>query len=78
MLHLPQASDIIYDLVVVDSAINKVSEDKWWAKMYVKPKLCTYAEVKEHGEPNTFACGDLKKYNRSLITSYYAVFHLLR
>ena len=62
MLHLPQPSNILYELEAVE-----VSENKWWDDMISQPKLCTYAEVKTRGDPNTLACGNLNRYNRSLI-----------
>ena len=66
-LHLPLPSDFLYELKSVESAIKKVSEDQWWNEMLLKPKLDKFAEVKVRGELNTLACGNLKRYNRSLL-----------
>ena len=64
-LHLPPRSEFLYDLTSVESAIKKLSEDKWWDELSLKPKLDKYREFQVRGEPNTLACGDLKRYNHS-------------
>ena len=60
LLHLLSPSlDIVYD--AVESAILKLSQDRWWESALKMPKLCLYALFNSLDEPDVLVRSNLKR-----------------